>query len=182
MSFLRITLDKPVLPRKLLFSSSVDLPLNWGKLAHDQFLMLALERQRITFRLCVYREGKPLNLLRLTEEDQSKYCLHIKLFKPRIILNSTWAKHFLPQRNAFDTQPPSSHGVLAQWTGSDRVKVWLPVLQCRLSTRMNKTCPVQPQGGMSVDQGGFKNLPYPLPELSHIAMWPSVFYRYDLHV
>ena len=169
MSFLRITLDKPVLPRKLQFLSSVDLPLKRGELALDQFLVLALERQNITFRLCGYREGKPLNLLRLTEKDQSKYCLHIKLFKPRIILNSTWAKH-------------SSHGVLAQWTGSDRVKVWLPVLQCRLSTKINKTCPFQPQRKMPVDQWGFKNLPYPLPELSHRATWPSVFYRYDLHV
>ena len=40
------------------------------------------------FRLCVHREGEPLNLLRPTEKDQNKYCLHIRLFKPRIILNS----------------------------------------------------------------------------------------------
>ena len=57
--------------------------------------MLALERQNITFRLCVHRDEKPPNLLRLTEKDQSKYCLHIKLLKPRIILNSTRVQHFV---------------------------------------------------------------------------------------
>ena len=50
----------------------------------------------------------------------------------------------LPQRHAFDTRPPSSHGVLAQWLRCDRVQAWLPILQCRLSTLMNETSSFQP--------------------------------------
>ena len=49
-----------------------------------------------------------------------------------------------PQRHAFDTRPPSSHGVLAQWLRCDRVQAWLPILQCRLSTPMNETSFFQP--------------------------------------
>lgn len=45
----------------------------------------------------------------------------------------------------FDTQPTSSHGVLAQWLCCVRLQAQISILQCRLSTTMNNTSPIQPQ-------------------------------------
>ena len=58
--------------------------------------MLALDRQNITFTLCYHRvKEKALTIHGDTVKDQSKHCLHIKLLKPRIILNSTRLKHLV---------------------------------------------------------------------------------------
>ena len=59
----------------------------------------------------------------------------------------------LIERDAFATQPPFSHGLLAQWLGWDRVQAWLLILWRRLSNKMNKTSPLQSQRKLPVRQG-----------------------------
>lgn len=65
----------------------------------------------------------------------------------------------LDQRHGFDTQPTSSHGVLAQWLCCVRLKAQISILQCRLSTTMNNTNPIQPQRKNASWLRSFKNLP-----------------------
>ena len=65
----------------------------------------------------------------------------------------------LDQRHGFDTQPTSNHGVLARWLSCVRLQAQISILQCRLSTTMNNTNPIQPQRKNASWLRSFKNLP-----------------------